>query len=144
MWRSWSCQCLLSDSTKESPHRVRVELQAAKELCIKLNYGYSFLSLASDVFLFSLSAQPPTFRDSQAGLRLQAGKSWKTGTHSPSKLESDFVLPISLKLSHANLVKLQNWCFILSCVFRRFSKPVCQGEWLDVGAIFTPDFCASV
>lgn len=25
-----------------------------------------------------------------------------------------------------------------------FSKPVCQGEWLDVGAIFTLDFYASV
>lgn len=64
------------------------------------------MSLASDVLLFSLSVQPPAFRDSQAGLRLQAGESWKIGIHSPSKLESDFVLGISLKLSHANLVKL--------------------------------------
>lgn len=109
-------------STEENPHRVRIEVQAAKELCIKLSNGYSFLSLASDVFLFSsLSAQPPTFRDSQIALRLQAGKSWKIGIYSPSKLESDFVLAISLKLSHANLVRLQNWCFILSYVFRRFS-----------------------
>lgn len=32
----------------------------------------------------------------------------------------------------------------IMCGDSLFSKPVCQGEWVDVGAIFMPDFCASV
>lgn len=43
-------------------------------------------------------AQPPTFRDSQAGWRPRSGKSWELGIHSPPKPESDFVLAIPLKL----------------------------------------------
>lgn len=122
-------------------------MQEGKELCLKLSNGYSFLSLASDVFIFSsLSAQLPTFRDSQAGLRLQAGKSWKIGIFFFKTRKwvcfSYFFEVKSCQSCEATELMLY---FILRVQeILCFSKPVCQGEWLSVGAIFTPDFCASV
>lgn len=148
IWRrSWPCKCLLSEteplinpckikpekhSAKQSPHRVRVELQAAEELRTKLS---SFSYLAYDVFLLPhFSAQPPTSRESRLG------KSWELGIHSPLKPKSDLVLAIALKL-----IKPCQSCEatkpLLHFILRAqemlcFSRPVCEG------AIYRPDFCA--
>lgn len=75
------------------------------------------------------SAQPPTFRDSQAGWRPRSGKSWELGIHSPLKPESDFVSAISLKLikSCQSYEATKLLLYFVLCVQEMlcFSRPVC-------------------
>lgn len=90
-------------------------------------------------FSLLLTLSSATLFQRQPGLRLQAGKSWKIGIHSPSKLESDFVLAYFFEVKSCQSCEATELMlyFILGVQeILCFSKPVCQG---DVGAIFTPD-----
>lgn len=86
---------------------------------------WHIISFSSPHFL----AQPPTFRDSQAGWRPWSGKSWELGIHSPLKPESDFVSAISLKLikSCQSYEATKLLLYFILCVQEMlcFSRPVC-------------------
>lgn len=75
------------------------------------------------------SAQPSTFRDSQAGWRPWSDKSWELGIRTPLKPEGDFVLAISLKLikscQSCEATKLLLYSILCVQEMLCFSGPLC-------------------